>query len=84
MAFSDISSLGGIIVRYAQIAKIDLSKHKHGMHSLRHTLATRLMDEKIPISTIASILGHFSTATVKKYLQVDISHLRDCALEVEV
>ncbi len=84
MAFSDTSSLSGIIVRYAQMAKIDLSKHKHGMHSLRHTLATRLMEENIPISTIANILGHSSTDTVKKYLQVDMSHLRDCALDVEV
>jgi len=83
MAFSDTSSLSGIIVRYAQMAKIDLSKRKHGMHSLRHTLATRLMEENIPISTIANILGHSSTDTVKKYLQVDISHLRDCALDVE-
>jgi site-specific recombinase XerD len=83
MAFSDTSSLSGIIIRYAQMAKIDLSKHKHGMHSLRHTLATRLMEENIPISTIANILGHSSTDTVKKYLQVDISHLRDCALDVE-
>lgn len=84
MAFSDASSLSGIIIRYAQMAKIDLSKHKHGMHSLRHTLATRLMEENIPISTIANILGHSSTDTVKKYLQVDITHLRDCALDVEV
>ena len=84
MAFSDTSSLSGIIIRYAQMAKIDLSEHKHGMHSLRHTLATRLMEENIPISTIADILGHTSTETVKKYLQVDIAHLRDCALDVEV
>lgn len=84
MAFSDTSSLSGIIVRYAQMAKINLSKCKHGMHSLRHTLATRLMEENIPISTIANILGHTSTDTVKKYLQVDITHLRDCALDVEV
>ena len=84
MAFSDTSSLSGIIVRYAQMAKINLSKRKHGMHSLRHTLATRLMEENIPISTIANIFGHTSTDTVKKYLQVDVTHLRDCALDVEV
>lgn len=84
MAFSDTSSLSGIIVRYARMEKIDLSKRKHGMHSLRHTLATRLMEENIPISTIANILGHTSTDTVKKYLQVDTHHLRGCALDVEV
>lgn len=84
MAFSDTLSLSSIIVRYAQIAKINLSKRKHGIHSLRHTLATRLAEESIPISTIANILGHTSTDTVKKYLQVDMPHLRDCALDVEV
>lgn len=84
MAFSDTASLSGIIIRHAQKAKIDLSEHKHGMHSLRHTLATRLMEQNIPVSTIATILGHSTTDTVKKYLQVDVSHLRECALDVEV
>lgn len=84
MAFSDTSSLSGIIIRYARLAKVDLSQHKHGMHSLRHTLATRLLEENIPLSTIADILGHTTSATVKKYMQVDISHLKACALDVEV
>ena len=84
MAFSDTSSLSGIIIRYARLAEVDLSQHKHGMHSLRHTLATRLLEENIPLSTIADILGHTTTATVKKYMQVDISHLKACALDVEV
>lgn len=63
---------------------IGIMYSKEDMHSLRHTLATRLMEENIPISTIANILGHTSTDTVKKYLQVDVTHLRDCALDVEV
>jgi site-specific recombinase XerD len=84
MAFSDTSSLSGIITRYARLAKVDLSQHKHGMHSLRHTLATRLLEGNVPLSTIADILGHTTTATAKKYMQVDISHLKACALDVEV
>lgn len=57
MAFSDTSSLSGIIVRYARMAKIDLSKRKHGMHSLRYTLATRLMEENIPIQPLQTSWG---------------------------
>lgn len=84
MAFSSTSSMSGIIIRYARLAKVDLSKHKHGMHSLRHTLATRLIEENVPLSTIAEILGHSSTATAKRYMQIDLTHLRQCALDVEV
>ncbi len=82
-ALADANSLGEMIKKYARLAKIDISNHKHGAHSLRHTLATRLMEEEVPLSTIAHILGHSTTDTLKKYLQVDIAHLRSCALDVE-
>src|SRR3989442_7444451 len=31
---------------------------KRGFHSLRHTLATRLLQKGTPLTTIAEILGH--------------------------
>lgn len=84
MAFSATSSLGGIIKKYARQAKINLTGQKHGMHSLRHTLATRLLEQHTPLPMIAEILGHTSLDSVKMYLQVDCEHLRSCALNVEV
>jgi integrase len=41
--FSDQEHLHGILVKHARVARVPVSeKRRHGMHSLRHTLATRL------------------------------------------
>ena len=84
MAFSATSSMSQVIVKYMRLANLTKFGHKHGLHSLRHTLATRLLENGTPLPTIAEILGQVSTDSAKVYLQVDIEHLRKCALNVEV
>ena len=65
-----------------RIAKIPISPNKKkGMHSLRHTLASRLLAENTPLPIISDILGHASTESTAVYLKVDIQQLRQCALD---
>ena len=79
--FSDSSSLGSIISRYRTIAGIDVGDNvRKGMHSLRHTFATRLLREKVPLETIAELLGHVGMRSVDIYLDVETEALRCCAL----
>lgn len=52
----------------------------HGLHTLRHTLATRLLEQDIPVQTISEILGHAHVGSTKVYLQVDLEGLRKCAI----
>jgi len=48
--FSDEDRLHQIIVKYIRLAKIPLSPDKKkGMHSLRHTLASRLLQKNTPL-----------------------------------
>lgn len=56
---------------------------KKGMHSLRHTLASRLLAENTPLPLISDILGHISSDSTAVYLKVDVSTLRECALNPE-
>jgi len=58
-------------------------RQKHGLHSLRHTLATRLLEAKTPLPVITGILGQVSPEAVEKYLKVDVESLRCCALDPE-
>ena len=37
-------------------------------YALRHTLATRLVEEKVPLNIVQGILGHSSIETTRKYL----------------
>jgi len=82
--FSDEDRLHQIVVKYMKLAKIPISAHKKkGMHSLRHTLASRLLAENTPLAVISDILGHISSDSTAVYLKVDVSRLRECALNPE-
>lgn len=66
-------------------AGITVDKAKHcGWHSLRHSLATNLLQNGVGASTISDILGHSDPQVAEHYLRVDMDGLRKCALEVEV
>jgi site-specific recombinase XerD len=59
------------------------SPQKRGMHSLRHTLATRLLQKATPLTTIAGILGHTSLESTRIYAKADVEALRSVALDPE-
>jgi integrase len=51
--FSDQDHLHQILVKHARLTHVRLDEERrHGMHSLRHTLATRLMEDGTPIEQI--------------------------------
>jgi site-specific recombinase XerD len=80
--FSDQDHLHQILVKHARAAHVPVSEERrHGMHSLRHTLATRLMEEGTPVEQIAGILGHQSVASTGVYLKSSLGLLARCALD---
>ena len=60
-----------------------LAKQRHGVHSLRHTLATQLLREQTPFHVISEILGHATTASTLIYAKTDVEALRTAALNTE-
>lgn len=76
-------TLHSIVWQYIKLANITVPDgKKHGPHVLRHSLASALLEENIPLPTIAEVLGHTSTETTSIYLKIDINQLRRCALDV--
>jgi integrase len=55
---------------------------KQGLHSLRHSLASRLLEKDTPLNVISNILGHVNSDSTRNYIRIDINQLRKCALEV--
>ena len=81
---SDSFSFNHIIKRVANKTGIDLSKYeKKGIHSFRRTLATSLLNDNIPITTISSTLGHCNIDSTKQYLRTNEKNLIKCFCEVD-
>ena len=82
--FGDSDSLHHIVKYWRQLAGITFrSPQRRGLHSLRHTLATRLLEKSTPLPTIAEILGHTSLESTRIYAKTDVEALRSVALDPE-
>lgn len=57
-------------------------KH-YGFHSLRHTFATRLLENGVDIKTISELMGHSSpTITLNRYVHTDVENKRRALLKI--
>jgi site-specific recombinase XerD len=70
--------IGDIVKKHLLRAGIHASNH--GAHLLRHSLATRMVNQAVPIKQIADMLGHTSIDTTAIYTKVDTSRLAAVAL----
>lgn len=80
LPFSKGDHLNQIIKKYIRLAHLPTLRKKTGMHSLRHTLASMLLENNTPLATISDILGHVDTESTSIYLKVDIEKLKECPL----
>lgn len=80
--FSEADHLHQIVRRYMEFAHIPFANKKRGLHSLRHTLASRLLEKDTPLPVISDILGHINPDTTSIYLKVDVQKLRECCLDL--
>lgn len=80
--YHSTSAIHRMVTDSMKIAGIEFEGRHHGPHALRHSLATSLMNENVPLSSISSILGHKSTKSTEVYLTVDETHLKELTLEV--
>jgi len=78
-----VYAMDHIMRKHRREAKVKLPPGHVGMHSLRHTLAQRLLSNDTPLETIAGILGHVSLNATRVYAKVDLKQLRTAALDPE-
>lgn len=82
--FAKNNNLHHIITTYRRRAGISLpAQSRRGMHSLRHTMASRLLEQGIPLETISGVMGHLSVETTRLYTKIDIEALRRVAIDPE-
>lgn len=72
----------GILNRYLRRVGIDLKNRKHGPHTLRHSVADKMLREKTPLPVITEVLGHKNVTSTMFYIRIDKPSLMICALDV--
>lgn len=80
LPFSEGDHLSQLIRDYMRIAHLPTLRKHRGMHSLRHTAASRMLENGTPLVVISDILGHADTDSTAVYLKVDLNKLRECCL----
>lgn len=70
-----------IVNVYFENSPIQIQDRHYGPHSLRHSIATNMINKSVPVFSIANTLGHSDTSCVNIYAKVDINGLRKCVLE---
>jgi site-specific recombinase XerD len=76
------SGVGTTIQNVFASTGIDTSNRKHGPHALRHSLAGFLLENRTTLPVISEVLGHEKTESTRFYLRVDVTSLKQCALDV--
>lgn len=83
LPFSEGDHLAQLIKAYMVKAHIPVLKKRRGMHSLRHTMASVLLEKDTPLPVISDIIGHMDTNSTAVYLKVDMKRLAECPLDFE-
>ena len=82
VAITDPASIGSMFIAYQKKAGISRTAFDgKGFHGLRRRLAKKLLVIGTPLTTIAQILGQIDPLVVRQYLSMDVSNLKECALD---
>jgi len=76
------SAISSMISQGFIYSGVIINGRKHACHSLRHSLASNMLEQGANILDISHTLGHTSIRSTMIYAKIDIPHLRMCELEV--
>jgi len=74
------SNIAYVVRRHIKLAELD-APHR-GPHIIRHSFATHLIREGVPLKEIGDMLGHRSPESTHIYTKTATENLREVALEV--
>lgn len=83
--YEQYTDLRYVLIRQMRKAGIETPADKRvGMHCFRHSLATTMLANGVPLPIISQTLGHADISSTEVYLRININQLKLCALEVDL
>ncbi|MGN0245803.1 MAG: site-specific integrase [Lachnospiraceae bacterium] len=84
-AFPVNSTMNHILSAVLNKAGIPSENKNYGWHTFRRSLATKLLQSNVEMSTISEILGHSDPDIAGRYyIRIDTQNLKKCMLDLEV
>ncbi len=84
-AFPINSTMNHILSVVLNRAGIPSDNKNYGWHTFRRSLATKLLQSNVEMSTISEILGHSDPDIAGRYyIKIDAQNLKKCMLDLEV
>jgi|GEM_PF-3218419 len=65
------SAVSACITHLIEVYGVNTEERKHGLHSMRHSLASRFLENREPLPVISEALGHQKTSSTMFYLRID-------------
>lgn len=82
--YDKMNTFNSAFQKYVQRSGVKIPHEAHhGLHSLRATLATKLLSANVSPDVIFPFLGHSDRESLGHYVRLDIDNLRECALSFE-
>ena len=82
--YGKMKSFNSSFYRYVSRSGVSVpTDAHHGLHSLRATVATRLLNADVDPDNVVAMIGHSNRDSLHNYIRMDIEHLRACALSFE-
>lgn len=77
-------AISHIVKKIIALSGVNIGNRKSGPHAMRHSLATRMLNNETTLPIIAEVLGHTSVKTSMNYLRINVEAMRQCAAEVSL
>lgn len=78
IGFLDSTGISAVVRRTLRASAVKVTAH--GAHVLRHTFATGLLREGLPLAQISVLMGHQDPNTTRVYAKIDEAALRAVAM----
>jgi integrase len=83
--YCPLSITYNISIKILKICKIRQHKDdRKGFHLYRHKLATKMLENNVPIPIISCVLGHSTPKSTETYLSMDFIHLKEFGLDISI